>query len=334
LTEQASLEPEEVAEDIFRLQIPLPKNPLRALNSYVVKGQEQNLLIDTGMRRKECLEAMRAGFEALEIKLQDTDFIITHFHADHLGLVSELADASSRIYMNAPDARHTVAQAFRHVFERSARLHGFPEEDLQQALDTHPGFKYGPTLPLSFTEVYNDQVIHCGRYNFRCIETPGHSFGHTCFYEAEHKMLFSGDHVLSDITPNIQAWWDGWNPLHEYLKSLEKTALLDVDLVLPGHRNIFTDLRGRIEELKEHHDRRAEEVLSILMKGPQTAYRVASGMTWDILCDSFDAFPLAQKWFAAGETIAHVKYLGALGKIKGKIKRDRDQEVLIWSLPG
>ena len=106
-----------------------------------------------------------------------------------------------------------------------------------------------------------------------------------------------------------------------------------MELVLPGHRNIFTDLRGRIEELKEHHDRRAEEVLSILKKGPQTAYQVASRMTWDIVCDSFDAFPLAQKWFAAGEAIAHVKYLGALGKIKSETKTNRDREVLVWALP-
>ena len=193
--------PEEVAEDIFRLQIPLPRNPLKALNSYVVKGPERNLVIDTGMRRKECSEVMHAGLKSLGIKLQETDFFITHFHADHLGLVSELVGATSKIYLNAPDARSTLAQAFRQVFEKSARLHGFPEGDLQQALDTHPGFKYGPILPLHFSETHDSQMISCGRYEFRCIQTPGHSFGHTCLYEAEHKMLVSGDHVLSDITP-------------------------------------------------------------------------------------------------------------------------------------
>jgi glyoxylase-like metal-dependent hydrolase (beta-lactamase superfamily II) len=335
LTGQIQLPPEEVAHDIFRLQIPLPRNPLKALNSYVIRGPDRNLIVDTGMRRKECLDAMNAGLESLGVDLRKTDFFITHFHADHLGLVSELAGATSKIYMNAPDARHMLAQAFRGVFAKSARLHGFPEEDLQQALDTHPGFKYGPTLPLSFSDTSDNQRIICGRYNFHCVETPGHSFGHTCLYEAEHKILIAGDHVLNDITPNIQAWWeDDWNPLDRYLGSLAKIVLLDVGLVLPGHRNIFTDLRGRVEELKEHHDKRAEEVLSILTKGPQTAYRVASEMTWDIVCDSFDAFPLAQKWFAAGEAIAHVKYLAGLGKIRGEIKRNRDQEVILWSLPG
>jgi glyoxylase-like metal-dependent hydrolase (beta-lactamase superfamily II) len=209
---------------------------------------------------------------------------------------------------------------------RSARF-------LQKALDTHPGFKYGPLLPLQFTEVYDGQKIDAGGYKFRCVETPGHSFGHTCLYETAHKILISGDHILSDITPNIQGWSDDWNPLGEYLKSLEKTEDLEVGLVLPGHRNIFFDMRGRIEELKEHHERRAEEVISILKEKPKTAYRVASEMTWDIVCDSFDAFPLAQKWFAAGEAIAHVSYLGALGKIRGEIKKQCGREVVLWSLP-
>jgi hypothetical protein len=32
-------------------------------------------------------------------------------------------------------------------------------------------------------------------------------------------------------------------------------------------------------------------------------------MTWDIVCDSWDQFPLSQKWFAMGEALAHLKYL-------------------------
>ena len=97
--------------------------------------------------------------------------------------------------------------------ESSARLHGFPEDELRNALDRHPGRMYGPKLPLHFTQPDDGQVIRAGGYNFRCIETPGHSFGHTCLYDAEHRLLISGDHILADITPNLQAWFDNWNPL-------------------------------------------------------------------------------------------------------------------------
>jgi hypothetical protein len=32
-------------------------------------------------------------------------------------------------------------------------------------------------------------------------------------------------------------------------------------------------------------------------------------MTWDIKCNSWEAFPVAQRWFATGEAIAHLRFL-------------------------
>ena len=33
--------------------------------------------------------------------------------------------------------------------------------------------------------------------------TPGHMLGHICLYDEEKQILFSGDHILGDITPVI-----------------------------------------------------------------------------------------------------------------------------------
>jgi hypothetical protein len=38
-------------------------------------------------------------------------------------------------------------------------------------------------------------------------------------------------------------------------------------------------------------------------------------MTWDLDCDSWEEFPRAQKWFATGEAIAHLRYLQRKGFI-------------------
>jgi glyoxylase-like metal-dependent hydrolase (beta-lactamase superfamily II) len=323
--------PEEIIKDIYRLRIPLPQSPLKELNSYVIKGRQRNLIIDTGMRRGECLDAMRVELDTLGIDLRRTDFFITHFHADHLGLVSELVTETGKIYLNGPDSSRFDPR-FTRILEVAARLHGFPEDELKRALDSHPGAKYGPRLPLRLTETHDGQIIEAGDYRFQCVETPGHSFGHTCLYEAEQKMLISGDHILDDITPNIGAWRDDWNLLDEYLKSLEKAEALDVTLVLPGHRNILHDMGRRIEQLKEHHVRRSEEVLLLLKGGLKTAYQVAGGMTWDIDCDSFELFPLSQRWFAVGETIAHLYYLEGLTRVERKIMGEPPEERILWAL--
>jgi len=78
---------------------------------------------------------------------------------------------------------------------------------------------------------------------------------------------------------------------------------------------VFKTHGERIDELKKHHYKRIEEVLTILNSESKSAFQVASEMTWDIACDSWDQFPLAQKWFATGEAIAHLRYLEEEGSI-------------------
>ncbi|HCF51009.1 MAG TPA: MBL fold metallo-hydrolase, partial [Syntrophomonas sp.] len=68
--------------------------------------------------------------------------------------------------------------------------------------------------------------------------------------------------------------------LKEYLLSLEKIAALDVHLVLPAHRVLIYDLRGRVEEIKQHHVRRIEDILGIVGSQKMSAAQVAKRMRW------------------------------------------------------
>ncbi|MGD0022672.1 MAG: MBL fold metallo-hydrolase, partial [Smithellaceae bacterium] len=111
------------------------------------------------------------------------------------------------------------------------------------------------------------------------------------------------------------------------MDSLDKVYNLPVNIVLPGHRNFFTDFKGRIDELKEHHKLRAEEVLNVVGSDTRNAYDIAAGMTWDIDCESWADFPVAQKWFATGEAIAHLRYLES----EGRIKRNTENEIVTFS---
>lgn len=314
---------EEILPRIYRAEIPLPRNPLKATNSYIIKGDDRSLVIDTGMNRQECMDAMSAAFRELEIIPDRTDFFITHLHADHLGLAGELSSSSSKIYFNAPDAAITEMENIWAYMALMALQHGFPQGET--AVDSHPGNRYSPREHLSFNIVREGDTIACGEYNFTCIETPGHTPGHLCLYEPRRKIFVSGDHILGDITPNISSWDDVANPLQLYLDSLDKVYDMEIDLVLPGHRSRIADCRQRIRELKEHHRIRLEEVLCILNDGgPATAYRVASQMTWDIRADDWEMFPLMQKWFATGEALAHLRYL----EDKGSVRREESGGVV------
>lgn len=272
------------------------------------------MIIDTGMNREECKERMFGSLESSNVDLEISDFFITHLHADHLGLVGALASENSKIYFNETEASYfrpgdeDKSDGFQEMFSYY-RLNGFPEDKLEEILKRHPGSRFSPGQRLDFKLMGEGDKLDVGDYSFECIETPGHSPGHMCLYERNEKILVSGDHILFDITPNITWWPIMDDPLGEYLESLDKVFDLDVDLVLPGHRSIQGNHRRRVRELQEHHENRLDEVLSALENGEKTAWEIAPKITWDIEFDCWEELPITHKWFATGETIAHLIYL-------------------------
>ena len=318
---------EEIMPRLYRIIIPLPNSPLKDLNSYVIKADDRNLIIDTGFNRSVCFEAMEKGLRALDIDLSRTDFMLTHMHSDHTGLVSRLAADNSKVYFSRIDSK-----VFNENIDWQAMLdyalhNGFQLEELIKAVESHPGLKYSPKKIPEFTLVDDGSIIQIGNYRLKCLLTPGHTEGHLCLYEEEKQILSSGDHILYDITPHIESWSYEVNSLKNYMDSLDKVRNLPVKIVLPGHRNLFTDLPGRIDELKKHHETRANEVLEVLGINTMSAYDIAGGMSWDIDCENWEQFPVTQKWFAVGEAIAHLRFLES----EGRIKRHKDEKTDTFS---
>ena len=316
---------EEILPNLYRIEIPLPKSPLKYLNSYLIKAKGRFLLIDTGMNREECMRVMSSSMRKLDVDLEKTDFFITHLHSDHLGLVSNLATDTSKVYFNEEESYiENVTSPERERRWQTVHMvylsNGFPEDELKRATESHPGRRFGLKSHVNFSFKRENDTIEIGDYFFRCVETLGHSPGHMCLYEADKKVLVAGDHILFDITPNITHWPEMEDSLKQYLASLEKVYALDVNLILPGHRRLLENHKKRIRELQEHHQSRANEALSALEDGDKNAYQVAPCITWDISFSSWEQFPPAQKWFAFGETLAHLEYLEGQGKVQRKRK--------------
>ena len=320
---------EEIADSFFRMEIPLPKNPLRSLNSYVIKSKDRHLIIDTGFNLPECFDAMKEGLKRLDVRLEESDFFITHLHSDHAGLVTRLITDTSRVYFNQTDAEFLTNLNVQKELNSFIQMSGLPDEVVDTMIKMRSQYRSDIGAWLGrVIFVKEGDTIDVGDYTFRCVETPGHTMGHTCLYEPERKFLIAGDHILYSITPNITSWTDSENRLKEYLLSLDKVYDMDVDLILPGHRSVFTDLKGRIDELKRHHEKRASDVEAILEEGAMNVAQVASKMKWEIKCDSWDAFPIAQKWFATGEAMAHLRYL----EDAGRITREKSNGKRLYSL--
>ncbi len=98
--------------------------------------------------------------------------LLTHGHFDHIGAVNEL-----RAELNIPAA----------IFEC--------EKDLAQ----NPDFNGSNTMNRSpiiaeIDETFTDgKVLDFDGFSLKVINTPGHTKGSCCFYDAENGNLFSGD---------------------------------------------------------------------------------------------------------------------------------------------
>lgn len=301
----------QISPYLYRIPVRLVGNPLKNLNSYVIKGEGRNLLIDTGFNQAECLEDLTNGIRKLALDMEKTDIFLTHFHADHTGLVSYIASPKSGIYIGAADvdlfkAQNEETEAYWDTIKKLFMKTGFPEGEYQKAIKANPAKNLGTPKKFECIPLEDNDIITIGGLKLRCIHTPGH----LCLYHEKDQVMFLGDHVLFDITPNITMRIPPANPLKEYMESLIKIKSFAVKLALPGHRENPETLPERVEELLAHHKERLEEVQHIVAADPGVSgYTVASKMKWSIRSKNWEDFPASQKWFAVAEAAAHLDYL-------------------------
>jgi glyoxylase-like metal-dependent hydrolase (beta-lactamase superfamily II) len=149
--------------------------------------------------------------------------------------------------------------------------------------------------------------IEIGDLRLEVIATPGHCAGHVVFWEPDLRLLFSGDHLLTDISPVPLLVFperaDAPRPrsLVRFMRSLERVEALDCELVFPAHGDVIRDHRKLIAGYRLHHERRKLQMLRQLRSEPATAWQLAAKL-----------FPRAyetQLYLVMSEVIGHLDLL-------------------------
>ena len=337
----------------------MPSPALPYVLAYIFECDDGVGLFDAGFGTPEATEAMTA--ELAKLGRQPSDIrriMISHAHPDHYGMTPWIRDQS-------PDCEVVmIEREWQWVVDRWidntgwTRLsdawlvrHGLPIEEIEEAhrqgalAPTSPRVLPGaPTAETPRTgpgmnpsgqrfiepdvKLQDGETYEFDRWSFQAVWTPGHTPGHLCMFERQHRVMFTGDHVLPYISPNVSLHADqeGTSPLSDFRASLRKVADFRPQLALPAHEFTIPDLRHRCDVLQHHHDGRLEEVLSAIEDGtPVTAREISMRVAWNT--GPFNDFNLFMKRSALGETLSHLQLL----QDEERVRRIEEADRVKWA---
>ncbi len=304
--------PIEIAPGLYQLTLPMPFR-LNHVHVYLVEAEEGFILIDTGVNTSEAFAGLKRQLGDLGLDLSAiTQIVITHFHSDHCGQAARIrALGKAQIVMGGAE-RATWERVEASPDEERADgflRHGLPPTQATQYAEVLPYLK---SLSMPFdvdVRVGDGHTLLAKRRRLEAFITPGHTPGHVCLFLPDEQILFSGDHILQKITPNIGLQsFSGPDPLGEYLRSLGATLTLGAKLMLPSHGSLVQEPEARIHELLQHHERRLQACLDALGSTPTPAYDVSL----KVFGSSLDYF---ERWLALGETLSHLEHLVHQGEV-------------------
>ena len=325
----------EVIPGIYRLKLPLKLTDDASVrltdtapgyvNAYLVRGDNGHLLVDTGWDTPDSFDSLQKQLAEIGVKVQDISrIVVTHIHPDHYGLVGKLKQLTQaefvlhQVEYKMIETRYANMERLLRQTAQWLHSNGVPPEELPKLQTSSVGLAKFVVPASPDVKIHGGETITTGISTFQVLWTPGHSPGHICLYEAAKKTLISGDHILPTITSHVgQHPQSGENPLGGYINSLNEIKPLDINLVLPGHENPFTELKPRIDKLIQHHAQRNDKILAGIKIEPKTAYQISRGMVW--LSDAGGArwqkLAPFDKRLAVLETLSHLEFMMTNGRV-------------------
>jgi glyoxylase-like metal-dependent hydrolase (beta-lactamase superfamily II) len=299
---------------------------------YLMRARSGIIAIDLGWDSDDGWDAFQVGLLRAGASLRDlVGVVVTHAHPDHFGLVDRVrkhtgawiaGHESERVnVLRTPSAQAQRAEELRTWLEDC----GAPTEwrtKLTQDVLTLNASKSGADFDILLED---GQPVPDSDDLLRTWHTPGHTAGHLCFLDESRQLLYSGDHLLPRVTPNVSKRpGSAPDPVASYLASLRAIETLDDRyLVLPGHEWSFDNAADRASEIRDHLRGRLGEVAQALTQGATTAWEVSRTLSWS---RPFETLNVRGQRQALGETHAYLHYLAQREDVT--VTDDRPQ---IWS---
>jgi glyoxylase-like metal-dependent hydrolase (beta-lactamase superfamily II) len=296
-----------------RIEIPFP---LKTVNVWLFDEGDQWTVIDTGCGDERAAETWALIQRSILAGKPIGRLIVTHGHVDHVGSSGAIVERyGARFLASLGEWSFARLSTLGVLAEEGLVLrhflrHGCSNRDARELTDLQRlPVHYEGTIPSACERIRDGDRIMIGGNAWQAIITGGHASEHVSLFCAETNEYIAGDQILPRITPIIGVYPDMPldNPLGDYLGSFERLAELPEDVqVLPSHGVPFRGLHERIAELQAHHESRLAQALT--QANDCTAYEIGQAMFPK-------AFAVKQGHLAVAETLAHLNFLVAQGRL-------------------
>jgi glyoxylase-like metal-dependent hydrolase (beta-lactamase superfamily II) len=200
----------------------------RVGHAYLIEGEDRLALIDTGLARST--DAVLRAVAALGRKPEDLrEIVITHWHADHMGSLAELAERTgAQVCVHAGDAPIVRGDQPMPEFKGGGVL-------TWVALRVSGMFMGKPPSPSRVDrELQDGDELEVG--DLKVVHTPGHTPGHIALHMPSRRALVVGDAifnlpVLGLRPPAAMVSVD----TAQAKESIRRLAGLEPDIVCFGH---------------------------------------------------------------------------------------------------
>ena len=316
----------QITDGVFWLRMTLPMAGLDHINLYFLKDGDEYVVVDTGLGWKDAMDIWDKVFAENMGGAKVNRVICTHLHPDHAGLAGWMCrkfDAPLLMTMGeyflcrlmAADTGNPAPKEGIAFYKRA----GFTDEQIENYKSRFGGFgKAISELPNGYERIRDGDTIKIGGSDWQIIVGSGHSPEHACLYNADKKIMISGDQILPNISSNVSVWptEPQGNPLEDWIRSCHK--LRDVTpkdtLVMPAHGIPFRGAHHRLTRLIEHHEQALERLHEYCFE-PKRSTEVYSVLFRRKINDG-------NRLMAVGESIAHLNCLTNRGRMTRSTNAD------------
>jgi glyoxylase-like metal-dependent hydrolase (beta-lactamase superfamily II) len=252
--------------------------------------------------------------------------LLTHGHQDHFGLAARIERSGrARILGGRLDRRHfQVKRSGRLLLDALTRAGFGGAARLTMVAMTAAVDRYAEPLS-SWDELRGGETLRGDGWSVVVRSVPGHTPGSLTFEVPEAGVLFAGDTVLRDITPNAIVDEDPERPgeafrsVSRYFESLEGIEASGSQL-LTGHGRRIPDFAAHRAKLEVRYAFRVGQIERALAGRPKLVAEVCGRI--------FPTVRPMDLFLAYSEVLGFLMYLEDLGRVRKEPGRLRD----LWRL--